>query len=175
MRKIAAQYIFPISSKPIKQGIIELSDEGEILNIFTFDGGFKETALTEFYNGILVPGFVNIPHDKNLKNIISPTDKFINLEITLKDNPYLVIKLEHYATNENLSIIKNLLTIQQLNPNIPFETLLKCVTLNAAKVLHLEKNMGSFEIGKKPGINLITELDLENMRLTAKSNLKILI
>ncbi len=56
MRKIAAQYIFPIADKPIKNGVITLSDEGEVVSVGKLNG---EEESVEFYNGILCPGFVN--------------------------------------------------------------------------------------------------------------------
>ncbi|MEG0519169.1 MAG: amidohydrolase family protein [Bacteroidales bacterium] len=56
MRKIAANYIFPISGKPIKNGYILLDDNGIIQEIGTLE---KECEDTEFYNGILCPGFIN--------------------------------------------------------------------------------------------------------------------
>ena len=59
MRKISAHYIFPVSSKPIKNGIITINENGEILNIENPKGNFREIAGLEFYNGILIPGFVN--------------------------------------------------------------------------------------------------------------------
>ncbi|OQY01758.1 MAG: hypothetical protein B6I20_07430 [Bacteroidetes bacterium 4572_117] len=58
-RKISAHYVFPISSAPIKNGIIELDDNGTILNIIDPGKELKEIAGLEFYSGILVPGFVN--------------------------------------------------------------------------------------------------------------------
>ena len=59
MRKISANLIFPISSKPLKNGIITINDNGEILNIEDTKGNLKESENIEFYNGIIVPGFVN--------------------------------------------------------------------------------------------------------------------
>lgn len=59
MRKISANYIFPINSTPIKNGIIIVSDEGTIINIIDPKNNFQETSKTEFYNGVIVPGFIN--------------------------------------------------------------------------------------------------------------------
>jgi cytosine/adenosine deaminase-related metal-dependent hydrolase len=59
MRKISANYIFPGTSPPLKNGIIVLDDSGEILEIQDTGGTLREIAKLEFYNGIIVPGFVN--------------------------------------------------------------------------------------------------------------------
>ena len=59
MRKISANYVFPITSEPIKNGIIVLDDNNTIIEIIDNGGELKETYNLEFYNGIIVPGFVN--------------------------------------------------------------------------------------------------------------------
>ncbi len=59
MRKISANYIFTGSESPLKNGIITLDESGKILNIEDTGGNLRETAKLEFYNGIIVPGFVN--------------------------------------------------------------------------------------------------------------------
>lgn len=56
MRKIAANYIFPVSSAPIKNGYIAVDDTGVITQIGQLEGECEDT---EFYNGILCPGFTN--------------------------------------------------------------------------------------------------------------------
>ncbi len=56
MRRIAANYLFPITDKPIKNGYVELTDDGTIISIGELD---REIESTEFYNGILIPGFTN--------------------------------------------------------------------------------------------------------------------
>lgn len=55
-RRIAANYIFPVSSAPIKNGYVDFDEEGTVIGIGQLE---KETESTEFYNGILCPGFTN--------------------------------------------------------------------------------------------------------------------
>ncbi|MDR2813785.1 MAG: amidohydrolase family protein [Prevotellaceae bacterium] len=59
MRKIAAHYIFPISAPPVRNGILTLSDDGEVLDLSASDSTLPESEGVEFYSGALVPGFVN--------------------------------------------------------------------------------------------------------------------
>ncbi len=59
MRRLSANYIFPISSPPLKNGIIEIDDNGKILNIINTGGHLQESQNLEFFNGVLVPGFIN--------------------------------------------------------------------------------------------------------------------
>lgn len=56
-RTIAAQYVFTNAGEPIKNGAATYDEAtGKILSIKPLT---TETANTEFYNGVLVPGFVN--------------------------------------------------------------------------------------------------------------------
>ncbi len=56
MKRIAANYIFPIASAPIRNGYIDFAEDGTVLGIGQLDG---ETGSTAFYNGIICPGFTN--------------------------------------------------------------------------------------------------------------------
>lgn len=56
MKRFAANYIFPITSAPIKNGYVEVEDDGTIIKIGALE---KEMPSTQFYNGIIVPGFIN--------------------------------------------------------------------------------------------------------------------
>lgn len=56
-RTIAAQYVFTNAGEPIKNGAVTYDEAtGKTLSIKPLT---TETANTEFYNGVLVPGFVN--------------------------------------------------------------------------------------------------------------------
>jgi cytosine/adenosine deaminase-related metal-dependent hydrolase len=58
-RYIRADYIFPISSEPIKDGVIALHESGEILEVFVPNQISQISAPIEQHKGIIVPGFVN--------------------------------------------------------------------------------------------------------------------
>jgi len=58
-RRIGATWVFPVTSPPIKNGVIEVDEQGTILSVGSLPLQNFEKASTEFYNGILVPGFVN--------------------------------------------------------------------------------------------------------------------
>ena len=57
MRKISADYKFPVSSPPIKKGVIVLNDDGKILAIDSRED--HDIASLEVFRGVIVPGFVN--------------------------------------------------------------------------------------------------------------------
>ena len=59
MRKIAANFVCPIVSKPLLNGTLILDDTGKVIDLIDGTTGFKEHENVEFYNGLIVPGFVN--------------------------------------------------------------------------------------------------------------------
>lgn len=59
MRKIAAQYIFTGTGAILTKGIVNVTDDGIIADIIDTNGQLDEQAGVEFYNGVLVPGFIN--------------------------------------------------------------------------------------------------------------------
>jgi aminodeoxyfutalosine deaminase len=58
VRWIAAPYLFPCNQPPVKNGILKCTDDGIILEIIKNEAIAEKTNL-EYYNGFLVPGFVN--------------------------------------------------------------------------------------------------------------------
>ncbi|MGB0918794.1 MAG: amidohydrolase family protein, partial [Flavobacteriales bacterium] len=73
MRFLSADIIFPISSPPIPNGILQIDDAGIIQNVFKSDDPNRpESNLVERFDGILCPGFINahchleLSHMKNV-------------------------------------------------------------------------------------------------------------
>jgi len=78
------------------------------------------------------------------------------------------------STHQKLSVFHELKYLQDLIPNLSLDLLIKWGCLNGAKALDFD-HLGSFEPGKSPGVNLITNVDYENFRLKEESNLRVLI
>ncbi len=78
------------------------------------------------------------------------------------------------ASNQRLSILNEMKTLQANFPSISFQTLLEWATINGAKALNLDGKLGSIEKGKKSGLVLINNFDFQAMKLTANSNAKVL-
>jgi len=95
-------------------------------------------------------------------------------DIKLFQNHKLNIALgtDSLASNSSLSIFEEIKTISTHFPDIKLEEIIKWGTLNGAKALNFSNQLGSLEVGKKPGINLISLLDLENMKLKKESMMK---
>ena len=84
-------------------------------------------------------------------------------------NQKCTIGTDSLASNWSLSVLDELKTITKNSPEISLETLLKWATINGAEFLGIDTQFGSIEKGKKPGINLITQVDLGKLALTPQS------
>ena len=91
---------------------------------------------------------------------------------TQKPRQNICLGTDSLASNTSLSILEEMKIIQQHAPEIPLEMIVRWATLNGAYSLGFSHLLGSLEKGKAPGINLITHIDVENMRLTAESTVK---
>ena len=87
----------------------------------------------------------------------------------------LTLGTDSLASSSNLSILQQMLIIQQQFPSIPFAEFLTWATLNGAKALSIDGELGSIEMNKKPGLNLISPFDFKNMRLLPNSKAKRLV
>ncbi len=78
------------------------------------------------------------------------------------------------ASNNGLSILEEMKTLQLHFPGILLCDLFTWATCNGAKAIQMTKELGTFESGKKPGVNLVYDLDLQNMRLAPETKIKVL-
>jgi len=72
-------------------------------------------------------------------------------------------------------VCKFILQYQIKNPDRTLHEIIRSLTIDAAGEIGQENRLGSLEEGKKPGIQLIDDIDLENMRITPESKIRDLI
>ncbi|MDM8161199.1 amidohydrolase family protein [Labilibaculum sp. K2S] len=271
MRKIAANYIFPVTATPLKNGIIVIDEKNYIVDIVDTKGQFKEIQNLEFYSGVIVPGFIDVftllsfpsfsekdfeecfrddfgsalkkslllkettPNtiqrginqleaygtvavadfftvnnhaeqkresklsfsdinlaESNCSLQIPISNKQLNPNQSILLNRIILEKFKGFTpavsemsqycigtgslgTHLKLSVFEELKALQEILPTLAFWELIKWGTINGAKHLQIENEFGSLEIGKKPGLNLLTNLDYSNQKFNAASELKILV
>jgi cytosine/adenosine deaminase-related metal-dependent hydrolase len=83
------------------------------------------------------------------------------IELLRASGAEIVIGTDSYASNWSLNILDELKTIQKHSPSIPLAEMLSWATMNGARALQMEKGLGSFEKGKKPGIVLIEGINAD--------------
>ena len=91
-----------------------------------------------------------------------------------KENLNICLGTDSLASNHQLSILEEMITLQDHFPEIKIQELVEWGCLNGARALNLSNRLGSFEKGKNPGINLITSADLQALKFTSTSRIKIL-
>ena len=97
------------------------------------------------------------------------------VKLIIEEGCEIIIGTDSLASNENLSILEELKTLQLNCRDIPLEDLVSWATINGAKALGEQEQFGSIEPGKKPGLLLIENADLLNMRLLPESTVRRLI
>ena len=58
MRFLTANYIYPLHVEPIKEGVLQISNNGEVVSLFSSRDLVSSHNL-EVFEGVLAPGFVN--------------------------------------------------------------------------------------------------------------------
>jgi aminodeoxyfutalosine deaminase len=67
----------------------------------------------------------------------------------------MTIGTDSLTSNWQLSVLEEMKTIQKFQSYITTDTLMSWATLNGAKALGFEDTLGSIEVGKTPGLNLL--------------------
>jgi cytosine/adenosine deaminase-related metal-dependent hydrolase len=91
------------------------------------------------------------------------------IELLRTNGVNIIVGTDSYASNWSLNILDELKTIQKHNPQIPLDEMLGWATLNGARALQMDKHLGSFETGKKPGVVVIEHLGGSDQLKTATS------
>ncbi len=93
-----------------------------------------------------------------------------NYQLFLDADAKMTIGTDSLTSNWQLSILDEMKTIAKYQSYIPFETLIRWATLNGAEALGYEKDLGSLEVGKSPGLNVLNLGDdfLLNANTTVK-------
>ena len=74
MRFLTADYLYPLNISPIKEGVLQLSDDGEVVKIFE-NRNDVSTEKLEIFKGILCPGFVNAHCHLELSHLLGKAEK----------------------------------------------------------------------------------------------------
>jgi cytosine/adenosine deaminase-related metal-dependent hydrolase len=81
----------------------------------------------------------------------------------------ITVGTDSLASNNRLDILGELKTLQNSIPSIPLEELIAWATINGARALGMENRFGKIEKDKKPGLLLLQNADLQNMKLLPES------
>jgi cytosine/adenosine deaminase-related metal-dependent hydrolase len=91
------------------------------------------------------------------------------LDLLIEEDCEIVIGTDSLASNNKLSILGELKTLQLKFPDLSIEELVRWATINGAKALGEDSRFGKIETGKKPGLLLLQNIDLINMKFLPES------
>jgi len=81
------------------------------------------------------------------------------IELFLDKGFNITLGTDSLASNHKLCLLSEMYVIQKNFPSISLEQLLQWGTINGAQFLGIANDKGSIEVGKTPGLNLLTSLD----------------
>ncbi len=134
------------------------------------------------HNTMTLPGEIRAAQEWSTANCYWATCPNANLYIENRLPNYrhfldmgakVCIGTDSLTSNWQLSVLEEMKTIARFQSYVDFETLLRWATLNGAEALGFDDDLGSIEVGKTPGLNL---LDLEeDLKLKPSTTVKRLI
>jgi cytosine/adenosine deaminase-related metal-dependent hydrolase len=124
---------------------------GLIHNTFMNEEDFllADSSLTQFFFCICINANLFIEN------------RMPNLNLIKSKNQKICIGTDSLASNNELSILSELKTIQTQFKKFELNELLKWATLNGAEFLGIENKFGSLQIGKKPGLVVFDEKEMK--------------
>lgn len=91
-----------------------------------------------------------------------------NVDLLRRSGYPIVMGTDSLASNQQLSILEEMKTLQHHFPQLALKEILQWATINGAKALQLDEMLGSFDRGKRPGILLINEVSENKISEKAK-------
>ncbi|WP_407426591.1 amidohydrolase family protein [Arcticibacter sp.] len=95
------------------------------------------------------------------------------IELFRQNDLTITLGTDSLASNDELCILSELKTLHKHFPSLRLDETVKWATLNGAKFLDIDEDFGSIEVGKKPGLNLISHV--EGLMLTPESTVEKLV
>lgn len=92
-----------------------------------------------------------------------------DLPLLMKMGVRIAVGTDSLSSNHVLSMVEEIKCIHSRYPQIPLQTILQWSCLNGAAAIGKDRELGSFEPGKKPGAVLIDSIDFTGMHLTPES------
>ncbi len=189
MRKIAAHYILHPDGSVGKFPVIVFDQDGTIVEIRERSNFIEEPSL-ELVNGFLCPGFVDFFQSSVLDKEKLEIQKYINRQVIsgvkvlgvsevdyiqiidygTKDISFTKTTKEFSLLHNNFNSLFDFLKINQSGVD-----LLMKYTIENANILEINDQVGSLEVGKRPGIIAISGMDYDTMRLTDSAKIKLIV
>lgn len=80
-------------------------------------------------------------------------------DIFVEEGVKVTVGTDSLTSNWQLSILEELRTISKYQSYLPLDTLLTWATINGAEALQFDEELGSLEVGKRPGLLALSNLE----------------
>jgi len=160
----------PTGKSALESVINWLPKENKLLLVHNVRTSQKDIDLIAKTRSLNKTWFVLCP-DSNLYI----EERLPDIELFRKNKLQICIGTDSLSSNHQLSMLAEMKTIQTHFPAIPMVEIVTWATRNGAEALEMNDWAGTIEQGKKPGINLISGMDLQHLQLLPQSKIKRLI
>jgi len=92
------------------------------------------------------------------------------LPLLLEEGCEIVTGTDSLASNSRLSILEELKCLQHHYPSADLGEMIRWATINGARALDRDSEYGKLAPGMRPGLVLLKNVDLQNMKLTPESS-----
>ena len=147
---------FPITGKSSIRSCLPYFNNGQTIflihNTYMPEEDVKWANEYATINGLKLVYCLCINANQYIENKVPPA------EMLIRNNCHIVLGTDSYSSNWQLSIAKEILALLRMAyfDSMPYinslETVLQWATINGAKALQWDNELGSFEKGKTPGI-----------------------
>jgi len=100
--------------------------------------------------------------------------QFPDFSLFMEYSGHVALGTDSLASNYSLSIADELVAVQGQYP-VPLAALLQWATINGARALQVDGMLGSFSVGKKPGVVLLSGVDLVNRTCPKGTSARVLV
>ncbi|TLX73940.1 hypothetical protein E9993_14120 [Labilibacter sediminis] len=188
MRKIASHYWLRPDGTIGKFPVLVFNDQNVIEEIRERDV-FKEEASLELVNGFLIPGFVDFIPDTLSGMEDDDLKRYLNRQLIdgtrLLGAPNEIVKKAKQLNFKGINIVEypvdqsnevvDLSAFAQIQSATDSIAHLMRMTVENAKLLGLGNSYGVLQVGAKPGLLAISNVDYNTFAIDGKSKLKIII
>lgn len=144
--------------------------ENPLLLVHNLQTGQKDIDLIKASRDLRKTWFVLCPNSN-----LYIEERLPDIDLFRKNNLMLCLGTDSLSSNHTLSILDEMKTIQHYYPTMGFDEMVIWATRNGAQALQMDQWAGTIEKGKRPGINLITGMELNHLKLLPQSKVKRLV
>ena len=161
---------FPVTGQSSIRSILPYFNNGQ--TIFLVHNTFMPEEDVEWANEYAATNGLKLVYCLCINANLYIENKVPPIEMLMKNNCHIVLGTDSYSSNWQLSIAKEMESFLRM----PYfesmayveakEAILQLATINGAKALQWDDELGSFEKGKKPGVTLLNN-DLSSSKKLA--------